>query len=427
MLKSLFTKKTLSKQPSLFRIEAIISDGMWYSIPKWKAMSNVTESELTEYIDKALKDGTIVQSPTGLKSYRMPVDSIKKWYKKNGFNIHKEQLLDFVFPPRIWNNKTEPEGFLEAPVREVGIVSFIVNDELANFITNNLKGIAKVREVEPGKYKAYGLNSTYIKNIISESIEEYVEKYQEEPITKVYGRQISSRREMVDFDSKFAKELVLFYRNFGKTLVKTASKTINIFIPNPEEQDAQVLTWVLEAIEKFDESASVPFSGYLDTVLKRWPYNLPNTYLGKELSQFQKNRAKAINDLRAEEGEEKVFTHEQIAKKMKMPFSCFSDLEEKHKAWIGIKNAESLVWEDKGEEKSSNESSSLTSNSKSAKSDHKLSHKISLASIEAALDTGKFSDFMALTSQIDSGNIDFNSITKLDKEFVKSFGDKINI
>ena len=76
--------------------------------------------------------------------------------------------------------------------------------------------------------------------------------------------------------------------------------------------------WVLEAIEKFHESASVPFPGYLDNVLKCWPYNLPSYFLGKELSQFQKDRAKAIDVIKNEFGAEQVFSYEDIADKMGM-------------------------------------------------------------------------------------------------------------
>ena len=161
--------------------------------------------------------------------------------------------------------------------------------------------------------------------------------------TKVYSRQISRRREMIDFDPKFAFSLVNFYKELGKSFVKTSEKTISIYISSPEEQDAQVLMWVLEAIEKFDESASVPFPGYPDNVLKRWPYNLPSYFLGKELSQFQKDRAKAIDELKDEFGAEQVFSYEDIADKMGISQDYFYDLEEKHKAWIGTKNAEASI------------------------------------------------------------------------------------
>lgn len=425
MFNSLFTKKTLAQQPVTFRIEAIVSDGMWYSLSKWQKMSNVTEEELIDYVDDALEKGIIVQSPTGAKSYRMPRESIENWYKKHGYDLYKDQLLDFVFKPRIWNNLTEPEGFLQAPVREIGVVSFVVDPETSKEVIKALKGIARVRETEPGKYKAYGLNSTYIKNIVLEVVNNNCGIIKGS--TKVYSRQVSKRREMVDFDKKFSEQLVLFYKEFGKTLVKQSLKTISIFIPTQDEQDAQVLMWVLEAIEKFDESASVPFSGYLDNVLKRWPYNLPNVFLGKELSQFQKDRAKAIDNLKIKSGNnDLIFSHESIAEEMDINFSYFSEMEEKHRTWIGTKNPESLMWEDKGDEKTDVNSESISNfETKRGQSDRSLAHIISLSAVKTAIETGEFSDCLVLTTQIDSGDIKPESIAQLSSEFINTLGKNI--
>ena len=91
------TRKTLKETPVDFRIGAIVSDGMWYDIPKWQRYAGVTENDLMEWIDVHLKDGSLIQSPpeVGSKSYRMPLDSIKSWYKDNKLKLG-EQLLDFV-------------------------------------------------------------------------------------------------------------------------------------------------------------------------------------------------------------------------------------------------------------------------------------------------------------------------------------------
>lgn len=425
MHNALYTKSTLLKQSKRFRIEAVISDGMWYSLSKWQEVSSVEEYELLDYVEKALAEGVIVQSPTGSRSYRMPAESIVKWYNDNDIELHGEQqLLDFSFPPKIWAGMTEPEGFLKAPVREIGVVSFIVDEKTAAEVKKALRGIAKVRESEPGKYRAYGLNSNYIKERVIETVELNCGMKSEN--TKVYSRQISRRREMIDFDPKFASSLVNFYKELGKSFVKTSEKTISIYISSPEEQDAQVLMWVLEAIEKFDESASVPFPGYLDNVLKRWPYNLPSYFLGKELSQFQKDRAKAIDELKDEFGAEQVFSYEDIADKMGMSQDYFYDLEEKHKAWIGTKNAEPLFWEDKGEEKTDEATESVMTSKARNDSDKELSHNISFAAVKSAVETGKFDDCIILSNQVDSGEVMSNLNSLLGSDFIEKFAEKIS-
>lgn len=423
MFQALYTKKTISDMPTLFRIESIASDGMWYSLSKWQKLAKVTEEELEEYVATALASGRIVQSPTGTRSFRMPVDSVRAFYAENNLDIETTQLFDFAFPPRIWNGKTEPEGFLESPVREIGVVSFVVDRITAQAVEDNLRGVAKVREVEPGKYKAYGLNSAYIKERVIEAVEENCGM--SAPNTKVYSRKISKRREMSDFDPAFSRELVNFYKEFGKSLVKQSAKTISIFIPSPEEQDAQVLMWILEAIEKFDESASVPFPGYLDTVLRRWPYNLPGQFLGKELSQFQKDRARAIESLKNLHGGDIVFSHQAIATEMGVTYTHFIDLEEKHKAWIGTKNAEPLIREDRNEEKTGSNTESMTMQASTASSSSAMSNRITIAAVRAAMNTGQFDDCIALSGQIDSGEIVPETISSLSNVFVEDFSQQL--
>ena len=47
---AIYTREEFLKQPVDFRIGGIISDGQWYSFPKWKMMSNCTEEELSAWI-----------------------------------------------------------------------------------------------------------------------------------------------------------------------------------------------------------------------------------------------------------------------------------------------------------------------------------------------------------------------------------------
>ena len=71
----------------------------------------------------------------------------------------KDRLVDFLFPPRIWDGVTEAEGFEDAPLRSVGIVTFVCDSNVANEAIDALQGIARVRESQAGTYKAYGLNA----------------------------------------------------------------------------------------------------------------------------------------------------------------------------------------------------------------------------------------------------------------------------
>lgn len=417
---ALYTKTTLRKESPDFRIGAVISDGMWYSLTKWRKVARVTEEEITEWIDKNLADGTLIQSPTGAKSYRFPLESILEWYNVNNIPLGT-QLIDSIFPPRIWDRMTEAEGFMDAPLRQIGVVSFSGNTEIADIISESLRGIAKIREVEPGKYKAYCLNASYVKQIVEQDLDNHKELLRGTP-KKIYSRSEAKRREMADFSPEFANGLVMFYKTFGKTLVKKEMETIQIFLPDPEDQDSQITLWVLTAIEKFDESTSVPFSGYLNSVLKRWPYDLPSTHLGKDLSQFQRQRSKAVERLKEKYGEVKNFTNIDLADAMEMEQAHFNDLEEKHKVWSKSRKPASLTWSENSDEKMIEPDEQIIT-----ASDIALAHRLSKAIVQTACNTGLHEDAFAIIAQIDASEINMTQIDLVSETFIQELGVSIGM
>ncbi|MGR5494573.1 hypothetical protein ACPV5Z_26920, partial [Vibrio mediterranei] len=80
--------------------------------------------------------------------------------------------------------------------------------------------------------------------------------------------------------------------------LKPHQKTMEIFLPEQMDRNAQMYEWIIKALQKYDENSGVPFSGYLASVLNRWPYDLPDNALGKPMAAFQRNRAKAIKKLK---------------------------------------------------------------------------------------------------------------------------------
>lgn len=409
---ALYTRKTFYAQPVDFRIGAIIADGMWYSLPKWRKLAKCSEEEINSWIDANMKTGELRQAETGARSYRFPLTSIEHWYADNKIPFGT-QLIDFLFPPRIWDGMTEVEGFLQAPLRTISIISLSLEDrEKADQLAEGLRGIAKMREVEPNQYKIYGLDSVYIKKKI--------EEIAGDKIGKVYARSEAKRRELIDFSSTFSKGLMQFYSQFGKALVKPIMNTIKIFLPDPEDQNSQITLWVIQAIEKFDETSAVPFSGYLNSVLHRWPYDLPADHLGKDLSNFQRERSKAIKALDSEEASPRQHSHEEIAKKMGVSLNDFMESEEKHQIWVKTQTASALTWDETSEEKqvSSNISGNFTGGA--VDTDVILANHISVASVLAALETGNFEEAYFVISQIDTPELDMTKLRTLSPDFVKA-------
>lgn len=425
-MKVLFTKKEfLALQPK-FKIGAIISDGMWYSHTKWRKLAKVSEDELNSFIDEHLKTGDLLQSDTEEKSFRFCLDAIEKWHYENNISTNA-QLVDFLFPAdeRIWDGMTEVDGFLNAPRRELGSVTFNCGNEAAKEIITALKGIARVREESPGEYRAYGLSAVYIKQIIEDILAKY-NKGTEDRTT--YARHVVYRREMVDFTPEFKRGLTVFYKNFSRSLVDNRMSTIAIFLPEKEDQESQIIEWVIAAIEKFDETVAVPFSGYLSNVLKHWPMDLPINALGKPLAEFQRNRAKAVQSLTDKFPGRNNFTFHEIAEELEMDIASFIELENSHKVWGKLKNSTTLTWDESAEEKESLISvtgGDLLSNN--ASKNVQLANKISKAIIDSALETDLFEDAYRLINQIDSSDLNFSKLKEISPEFIQELGIKLGV
>lgn len=419
---ALYSREDFKNKDANYRIGLVISDGMWYSLPKWRKLARVTEEEINTWIEEHLASGDLIQAADGAKSYRFGLPAIKKWYLEND-EILGTQLVDFLFPPRIWDGLTEVEGFLSAPLREIAIVTFEAAPHVAQEIIEKLRGIARVREVSPGKYKTYSLEHSYVKNIINEVFKDQ----NPNDIGRNYARTASKRREMVDFPREFSEGLVMFYKNFGKSLARRRMDTISIFLPDADEQEAQIIIWVIEAIEKCDEKNPVPFSGYLDTVLTHWPLDLPNTHLGKELAEFQKQRSRALKALKKRTGKAEFSTGE-VSGEMGFTKDDFVDLEEKHKVWIASKTATTLTWEENSEEKSSNgQVTDLHQPGVTAATDVALANRLSYAVVQTALSTDLWEDAFKIIAQIDASDINISQIREVSDAFIQGLGSEMGV
>lgn len=425
-MKVLFKKKEFWKLPADFKIGAIISDGMWYSYTKWKKLAKVKEEDLNFFIEQHLKTGELIQSNTKEKSYRFTLDALEKWHYEH--NISTEtQMVDFLFPAdeRIWDGMTEVDGFLKAPRRELGSVAFNCSNSTAEKIIKELKGIARVRKENPGEYRAYGLSASYVKKIIEETLVKY-EGISEDKTP--YARHIVYRREMVDFPEEFKNGLIMFYKSFSRSLVDSRMSTIAIFLPDKEDQESQIIEWVITAIEKFDESVAVPFSGYLSNVLKHWPMDLPVVALGKPLAEFQRKRSKAIQNLSKKYPDKKNFSFNEIADEMELGLDRFTELENSHKMWNGLKNSTTLTWDESSEEKEGAMTTINAGNDLSVGSKNiKLANKISLAIIQSALETDLFDDAYRLIDQIDSSDLNFAKLKSLSPAFIQELGVNLGV
>lgn len=403
-------RKEFNSKDKIWRIEAVIHDGNWYDKPKWKKVSRVEEKDLDKWI-KENKD-VLIKSDEG--SYRVDYDEVVRWYDEQEIDI-EESIIPNNFPPKLWTKQTETDIFLNAPRRRVGTVSFVIEQPgTLQKCVQILRGTAKIMPDKLGRYKAYGLSAIHMKNLLSKGLDE-----KEFNSLDLKTRAVLKLRELADLPDEWIEEAVDFYSNvFAPNALRSSMSTISIYLPDGHDIHAQTVIWVIRAIKKFNEEASVPFAGYLSSVLRHWPYNLPDEQLGKELSKFQRDRKRAI-DMAIDKGHSNDNVPiEVIAEIMDMPLSQYISLTNEHETWLAEKNATTLKWQDSANEK---KGSLLIGQNKRTKADKSAQANLSLAAVKAAVDSKRWESAYLIIDELDKNDISKDLGENLNKDFLIKF------
>lgn len=408
-------RKQFNAQDDIWKIEAVIHDGNWYDPEKWAKVAKVDKKTLLAWIE----DNKDILIESGLGSYRVGYDEIIRWYEQEGIDV-EESIVPSNFPPKLWGGTTETDVFSNAPRRRVGTISFKVdNNEILDRCVEILKGVGKVMPDEGGRYRAYGLSAIHMKNLLSKGLTE-----SEFESLDVKTRAILLQRELVDLPPEWLSEAITFYANtFAPSILKSAMSTISIYLPNKEDIHSQIVVWVITAMKKFDENASVPFSGYLSSVLRHWPYDLPNEFLGKDLAKFQRERKKVIELIKEEGYKGDNISIETLVEKMDISKDEYIELNSEHENWLAEKNATTLTWEDSANEKKGE----LLGSEAAVKVDVEKMATISLAAVRAGIETKDWDSMITVISQIDKSDIDKDINEKLSSEFLVSFAKNLGL
>lgn len=403
------------KRPPEWRIEAVIHDGSWYDVPKWARVAKVKPDVLKEWIKKNQRVFHLIKSEQG-ESYRVSYDEVIDWYNKQDDITIYDKIIPKNYPPRLWDGQTEVEAFLAVPRRTTSTLTFTTNDDkLLKKCTKALCGTARVRYDKNGKYRAYGLSDEYMRQVLVKALTP-----KELDSLNIKKRKGMLHRELTDFSSKFTEEALTFYLPFSRHILKKHMSTLKIYLPEEKDIDSQIIAWIVAAMRKFDETQPVPFSGYLSNVLRFWPYDLPDEYLGKELADFQRKRQKAMSALDLESKSDKLHSNKEIANKMGIDIKDYIRLESEHKTWLSERNATTLNWSDSANEKSGE----LVGYSETTAHDVQLAHMISIAAVNATLKTANFEDGCTVINSIDKTLTDDNlpDLKNLSPEFKREFG-----
>lgn len=144
-------------------------------------------------------------------------------------------------------------------------------------------------------------------------------------------------------------------------------------------------------MQKYNEKTTVPFSGYLNKVLTKWPYSLGEVYLGKKLSTFQRDMSRVKTMLTTDVDLQPSI--ENIREKMITKYPDFDLLNEKLKEYLKSVASVSLHYGEKDIERP--QVALNTSNlSKRREEDMRTRSRLSKAILESYLETKDQKSFL---------------------------------
>jgi hypothetical protein len=417
-----------------FRVAAVLSDGQWYNPDKIKTLVKIKDDDTMASIISDLMDKDAITTDNGGISYRMSLKQLETWRKSNGIPI-EAQLIDKILYPRIFgrgtHRMTETELFLSAPLRKIGICTFqLAIGADINEIKHEMGYIGRFRkqdtkheeiggEYHGDTYRIYCLSS----DCVREKLKTFEESHggQGTMFAKISSFNMSNRREINQLNDEAIAELVRFYVKFSVVLVPAIKKTINTYLESSaqgnendkqrtdDDGEALLTAWILNLVQRFDESICRPFSVYLMRVLPRQSYNYANNEIGKTINKFQLEKNKAIKRLRKNtDGNESIeyYDDNQVWAEMSaedndydISFAQYVDMNSQLRVWQSTRKTTTLQWDGTNEEKqtgNSEPSVEYIMENDSTIDDAERSNRVQNAVIIAANDTGDYTSALII-------------------------------
>lgn len=268
-----------------------ISDGQWYmrskivrAIAKRKT-SDFTQS-VSDYIDELADGGYLISGAND--SYRLKEKYVTQWRKKRGDN------LTSTHEPRYFGGMLEDDGWTHAPLKVKQLVHFRADSsvgkrDIVDILSEQTDDFS-VSIDEAGLIRVFANDGAVIYRTLQEASKL-------RPDYHIKGIRLSvnvKRRDREDLPPRFLDDLCEFYGKFSVVLLRKSMSSITAHIQEPEDIQQQIYMWIMDAVERYDETSSIPFAAYLATVMNRWVFNLNRAAHGRSIADSELKHFRAV-------------------------------------------------------------------------------------------------------------------------------------
>lgn len=292
-----------------------LSDGQWHSLTKIMKHSGKQFKRNKTKVEETLKELTSKEYllPGNNNSFRMHPDCIKYWRNHHNLPFNPRGSTTDLTSPRYFGGILEDEGWLLAPLRTHDLVHFRVSGDLSVEDVQRYLGVAGIaRQDTDGLIRVSCLNGQYVYDRMKSWDVSLPSK-----ITGVRLDRDVQRRELTDLPARFVSELCAFYGSFAYTLLRNSMTSVKKHITDADDIQQQIYLWVVDAIQRYDATTSIPFAAFLHSALQRWVHDLNRKSYGRAAADTELKYTRAITSFMNEH--DRKPTNEELAEKLQEP------------------------------------------------------------------------------------------------------------
>ena len=299
-VKELMRSEIYEKKHLRSRILDELSDGQWHPLYKInKKIERGTEKarqfkeKIGDELSKLVEDEILIAGNN--ESFRFNSDELVLWrnISTNSF-INERQYL-----PRWFGGILEDDGWLLSELKKYDLVHFRADSSLTRTqIHKAVGGKLSLIQIDDGLFRVFSHSGEEIFS----TIQEFKDMNPSYDIRGMRLERNLRRRELEDLPPRFVDDLVKYYGQFAKVLLRAYMSSINKHLSDPDDIQQQIYLWVLDAIQRYDAETSIPFAAYLSASLKKWVFNLNRKAYGRAVADAELKHARAIAEFKANNG-----------------------------------------------------------------------------------------------------------------------------
>ena len=268
-----------------------LSDGQWHTQQKIMRHSGKGFQKDARKIQQTLN--SLVEADYLIagnnKSYRFTPSRIHSWRHDRGIESRGEKDLT---APRFFGGIIEDDGWLLAPLRTHDLVHFRINGSLTLQDIQRRVGLqGLVRQDIDGLVRVSCLSG--------KQIYDSIKAWKLPASQSVTGVRLDTgvhRRELIDLPPAFISDLCAFYGSFAHTLLRRSMTSVKKHINDPDDIQQQIYLWIIDAIQRYDATTSIPFAAFLHSSLQRWVHDLNRKSYGRAIADSELKYSRAVSN-----------------------------------------------------------------------------------------------------------------------------------